>query len=55
VFTFLGWLVFRRSLDRSDAGWRFANSVFAASAVIELVLWVGILYAVYRLVRAGSA
>jgi len=54
VVTFLGWVLFRRSLAGTD-GWRAANYAFLAAAIFELAFSAFVLYLVYGLVRAGVA
>lgn len=56
VVTLLGWILFRRVFkDDPDESARFASRLFLVSAIIEVIVFFGILYGVYRLVVTGQA
>jgi F0F1-type ATP synthase membrane subunit c/vacuolar-type H+-ATPase subunit K len=56
VVSLLGWILFRRAFqDEPELGSRFATRFFLVMTILEIMVFLGILYALYRLVASGQA
>jgi F0F1-type ATP synthase membrane subunit c/vacuolar-type H+-ATPase subunit K len=55
MVSLLGWMLFGRAFrDDGQTGARFATRFFLVMALLETFVYVGVVYAVYRLVAAGQ-
>jgi len=55
VVSLVGWLLFRQVFQNDpDESARFATRFFLGMTVIEVIVYIGVVYAVYRMVVTGN-
>lgn len=55
MVSLLGWMLFGRAFrDDDQVGARFATRFFLVMAILETLVYVVVVYAVYRLVATGQ-
>jgi F0F1-type ATP synthase membrane subunit c/vacuolar-type H+-ATPase subunit K len=55
VVSLFGWIIFRHVFqDDADDSARFATRFFLGMTVVEVVVYIGVVYAVYRMVVTGN-